>query len=548
MRCFQSWLLGNFITFCGIQFLYAQTTLPYLTDFESSEGYSLGDLNAQNGWVRNQGQATINSGTAFSGDNFVALVANNPFSQISILFNSMGGDEINFVDFYLKPKAGDILNIEELVDSEGALISFIKAGSEGEVYVFNGDGAGGGEWLTTNTNNSLTIDDISQNWLHLTVRHEFNKKIWDLYVDGTIQAINLGLIDDAATYLNEFVFMGDLIADVNIDLFSLTTTNPLFIDADNDGIDDAYENIYGLNISLSDRDLDPDGDGLSNIEEFLYSTFADNPDSDEDSVSDGDEIHLNRDPLQFDSVIIQADSDLVELVTDDSHSSDITSQGVVTNTGNAVVHAVVSGDQGELKSVVMSGKGTVEIDLLNEPASTIAFYSFVFTPSVSENPADLTMLNVAGAVTAYPWYDNLDNVTSGHIKAKSGVSGLDWISSGIYYGLKEFGGSKVPLHFTLRLDEEQGVWDLFIQEKLWIADIHYIPGDDKIIITSGSEFPTTLRELIITESNPLFEDINKDGLPDSFEIEQGYSPTANNRHALMPGGTMTLLDYYLNSM
>ena len=235
-------------------------------------------------------------------------------------------------------------------------------------------------------------------------------------------------------------------------------------------------------------------------------------------------------------------------VSDNSNSLDIISDSVVTNTGSAVVHAVVSGDQGELKSLVMSGKGTVEIDVLNEPASTIAFYSFVFTPSVSENPVDHTMLNVAGAVTAYPWYENLDNVTSGHIKAKSGVSDLDWISSGIFYGLKDYGESKVPLHFMLRLDEEQGVWDLFIQDKLWIADIHYIPGDDNIIITSGSEHPTTLRELLITESNPLFEDINKNGLPDSFEIEQGYSPTVNNRYVLMPGGTVTLLDYYLNSM
>lgn len=141
MRCFRSWLLGNLgllqfsslliiqkyswliFTFCGVQFLSAQTTQPYLKDFESSEGYSLGGLNAQNGWVRNQGQATINSGTALSGDNFVALVANNPFSQVSIMFNSMGRDEINFVDFYLK----------------------LKAGSEGEVYVFDGDGVGGGE-------------------------------------------------------------------------------------------------------------------------------------------------------------------------------------------------------------------------------------------------------------------------------------------------------------------------------------------------------------------------------------------------------------------
>jgi|GEM_PF-4343002 hypothetical protein len=542
MRRLQRWLFGYFIISFGFHFLSAQITPPFIADFESSEDYNLGDLDTQNGWVRNQGQVTIISGPAFSGDNFTSLIANSPFSQISILLNEVGGDEIVFVDFYLKPKAGDSLNIEEVVDSEGALISFVNVDSKGEVYVFNGDGVG--DWLASNTNNSLTTDDISQNWLRLTVRHDFNEKIWDLSIDGTLQTINLGLIDDAVTYLNEFVLMGDRIADVNFDLFSLTTTNPLFIDADNDGIDDTYENVYGLNISLNDRDLDPDGDGLSNIEEFLYNTFADDPDSDEDNVSDGDEIKLNTDPLQYDSAITLSDSafdglpDDWELqffgnlneegnedpdvdgisnsgefndnsdptdyyngvlpalsisrgdsqtsdpdtylinplvvsvsdaggnplvnapvefsvtsmnaqvaedvqstrlsttltlqsdtqgevsafvllgsnegenvqisatvstgtqssnvifdaaVADDSYSSDITSQGAVTNTGNAIIHAVVSGEQGELKSVAVSGKGKVEFDVLHEPANTIAFYSFVFTSSVSENPADHTI-------------------------------------------------------------------------------------------------------------------------------------------------------------
>ncbi len=294
MRIF-SWFIFVVI---GVQILSGQITPPFTADFESSEGYSLGDLGGQNGWILNQGQAKIISGTAFSGNNLASLILNNPFSQVSVLFNSVAGDEISFVDFYIKPKAGDILNIEEVVDSEGALIGFVKVGSLGEGYVFNGDGIGGGQWLATNAMASLTVGDVSQNWIHLTLRQDFNDKIWDLYIGGTLQAINLGLIDDTSIFLNEFVLMGDLVANVNFDLFSLTFTNPLFTDADKDGIDDAYESLYGLNSSLNDRDLDPDSDGLNNIEEFLSGSFANNPDSDGDFVNDGDEILLGTDPIQ----------------------------------------------------------------------------------------------------------------------------------------------------------------------------------------------------------------------------------------------------------
>lgn len=288
----------------GVQLLSAQVTPSFIADFEISEDYNLGDLDEQNGWILNQGQVAIISGSAFSGDNFASLIANNPFSQISILFSSVAGDEISYIDFFIKPKAGDILNIEEIVDSEGALIGFTKVNSEGETYVFNGDGLGSGDWLTTNATASLTIDDVSHNWLHFTVRHDFNAKIWDLYIDGKLQVINLGLFDDTPSFYNEFVIMGNLSADVYFDFFSHTFTNPLFLDVDNDGINDSYESSHGLNTSLNDRDLDPDVDGLSNVEEFLYGTFADNPDSDGDYVIDGDEVQINTDPLIADPEFI----------------------------------------------------------------------------------------------------------------------------------------------------------------------------------------------------------------------------------------------------
>ena len=225
-----------------------------------------------------------------------------------------------------------------------------------------------------------------------------------------------------------------------------------------------------------------------------------------------------------------------------SGSSDRILLGAVTTTGNAVVDSKINHEDGDLRSIFMSGIGEVQIEmpLVEEE---VTFYSFIISPSVdvkSENP---TRLNVAGAVLDFQWYANEDNIPSGYIRV---LDGDEWINTGIYFGLEAGGKAKTPKVLTLRLDSEAGVWDLYFHNWLILADLGYVARENNIIITLGSEFHTAFGNIRITKSNPLFEDINKDGLPDSFEREHGYTPTTNNRQALIPGGTETLLEYYLN--
>ncbi|AZQ85697.1 hypothetical protein EKO29_17865 [Colwellia sp. Arc7-635] len=74
-------------------------------------------------------------------------------------------------------------------------------------------------------------------------------------------------------------------------------------DSDGDGIDDWWEDLYDLN-SQDDTDalLDGDTDGLTNLEEFQYSTNPLNSDSDNDGLSDSEEINTHgSNPLNNDS-------------------------------------------------------------------------------------------------------------------------------------------------------------------------------------------------------------------------------------------------------
>ncbi len=169
--------------------------------------------------------------------------------------------------------------------------------------------------------------------------------------------------------------MGDLLGAVNFDLFSLTFTNPLFTDADKDGIKDTYESLHGLNTALNDRELDPDSDGLTNVEEFLYGTFAGNADSDGDTLNDGFEIENNRDPLtaEADSFIL-GDSQLFLWFKADSGVTEGTTGGYVSEWADQSGHSrdAINTNANQQPTIVdnqVNGHAVVRFDGVNDRLS-----------------------------------------------------------------------------------------------------------------------------------------------------------------------------------
>jgi alpha-tubulin suppressor-like RCC1 family protein len=245
-------------------------SMPYLTDFEASEGYNLGSLNHQLGWSVNQGSASVaNLGVgAAHGSQSVVLQPGAP-AQIMQTFAPLAGKNIIFVDFYAKPVAEADVTTATTFNIGSARFAFVLNGGQGMLEAFNGNGSGGGTWSPTKFIASLTAGNQSQNWIHLTARLDFTQGTWDLYAGGAMVAANQGFLDSTSTMLTSFSVQGDAATASEIDDILAGTNNPLFADVNNDGIDDAWEQKYGLNLSTNDRNLDPTGNGQTVLYDYI---------------------------------------------------------------------------------------------------------------------------------------------------------------------------------------------------------------------------------------------------------------------------------------
>ena len=95
------------------------------------------------------------------------------------------------------------------------------------------------------------------------------------------------------------------IVDDNIKYFEIESD-----DKDNDGILDAWENVYGLDpADAGDASMDWDFDGLSNYEEYIASTSPLSSDTDNDILPDQWELQYLLDPTNASDAKMDSDED-----------------------------------------------------------------------------------------------------------------------------------------------------------------------------------------------------------------------------------------------
>jgi hypothetical protein len=279
------------------------SVLPFLSNFEPGEGYVPGSLSAQNGWSV-LGSASVVTTPVFDGFQAVAVPGASPPAVVAHDFTA-GSPAVTFVDYFARPVAGSTPDLSVIFQTSAGKVALAGA-SPATLYVFAGNGSGGGVWQATPAMSALEAGGVTVDWVRLTTREDYATKTWDLYHDSRLVAYDIPFVDNSAGSLVRFSLSGHTATTAHFDDFLAAFDNPVFADADKDGMADAWEATYGLNPALNDRNGDPDADTLPNILEFLLGTNPNSTDTDGDGLPDKWERQYGLNPLANDA---NADAD-----------------------------------------------------------------------------------------------------------------------------------------------------------------------------------------------------------------------------------------------
>ncbi len=273
-------------------------SLSFVAGFETVEGYTLSALHGQMGWVASS-QTIVTNADHATGTQSVLVPGNNPPLSLSRSFEDHPGQSVVFVDLSLLPfAAADETSSAVFSAPNVARVAFVRDGSAGRLSAYDGATS---TWQRVGGLVSLDADGFAADWTRLSLRLDFSAAEWDLFVGGRMVAAKLGFSTPIPTSLNTLSLLGHSTSPTLIDDVLAAFENPLFADADLDGMDDTWEVAHGLNPSLNDRDADPDNDGLSNVIESILGTNPSSTDSDSDGLKDGEERLLTTNPLASDT-------------------------------------------------------------------------------------------------------------------------------------------------------------------------------------------------------------------------------------------------------
>ena len=242
----------------------------------------------------------ITDGEGREGSRALRLEPSDPVGSVGLTVATGERGNILYSDLYLRPGATN-LEAGAVVGAEGSFTGFFRIEAGGELYIFNGDGQGGGDWLATGAKFATQEDGSVQDWIRLSLRQDFDQKVWDLFINGKIFRTNLGFWKEAEVTPQEarFTLTGHTAVPLWVDDVKIDSDSVAFADADRDGLPDEWEIAQGLDATVANRDEDADGDGLTNAEELVVGTSAKVADTalvdDDDVARLGSRLDVERD-------------------------------------------------------------------------------------------------------------------------------------------------------------------------------------------------------------------------------------------------------------
>lgn len=230
--------------------------LPWTSGFETSEGYSAGDLAGQETWVVFAGSAQIETTDVLEGHQAVVAASGaNHLASIGRILLA-GATPVLWTDYFVKPAIGSLSS-----NIPARATALYAVSSNGFWMVRDGN-----VWRTATHQAAVSLGS----WAHVAIKENYNTHTWDFYVGADAVFTNLSFADPTVAAPVGFVFNGMAASNMVLDDIRVAATSP--------------------------GHVDEDGDGLIDADEVFYGTDPLNPDTDQDGMTDGMEVYWGFDP------------------------------------------------------------------------------------------------------------------------------------------------------------------------------------------------------------------------------------------------------------
>lgn len=161
----------------------AQSPALFASSFESAEGFAAGG--PPHGWFWSPG-VRISSTAAVAGEQCVTIPASDATELIARDVTLPDTTRELFIDFSVRPSTGADVEASTYVELGVSAIGFRRTADSLQVLAFDGTSDETGRWVVINTAKRL------DGWFRVTIRHDYTRNQWDLYLNGGAALTGLG--------------------------------------------------------------------------------------------------------------------------------------------------------------------------------------------------------------------------------------------------------------------------------------------------------------------------------------------------------------------
>jgi len=188
----------------------------------------------------------------------------------------------------------------------------------------------------------------------------------------------------------------------------------------------------------------------------------------------------------------------------------------------------------------------IEQDFAPSAGADVVFVDFFTKPAAAIDLTSADSFNVESSLFGF-----VLNGRNGDLQVFNGdgFGGGQWGLTSFMAPLSDSNQAQNWMRLTARLDFARKTWDLYANESMVAADLGFRDNTrlhlSSFLVQGNAIAATLIDDIFAGPQNPLFADVNNNGLDDTWETAHGLSLTANNRHASPTGNGVTVVQAYI---